>query len=47
MIKYECIYQYALVELLLTMVQLIILLDDYVMTQVLYFDAREKNKFNN
>jgi hypothetical protein len=46
MIKYEYIYQYVHVGLMLTMVHLIIELDDYAMTQVLYCDAKLKNLVN-
>jgi hypothetical protein len=46
MIKYEYIYQYVHVGMLLTMVHLIIEIDDYVMIQVLYCDAREKYLIN-
>jgi hypothetical protein len=42
MIEYEYIYQHVHVVLLLTMVHPIIELDDYVMIQVLYCDAKEE-----
>ncbi len=46
MIEYEYIDQYVHVEMLLTMVPLIIELDGYVMTQVLYCDAKENDRMN-
>jgi hypothetical protein len=46
MIKYEYIYQYVHVGMSLTMIHLIIELDDYVIIQVLYCDAKEKNVNN-
>lgn len=45
MILYEYIDQLVHVDLLLTMEHLIIVLNDYEVIQVLYFDARSKREF--